>query len=218
MGIETVIFDLDGTIVDTEGLAASVIDRWAINHQVSLQPGAHQHIAGVTWEKGLATLISHYRVNQSLEGAVVECLRGYRSSLLIQIKVIPGVLAAIESLSKKMPLGLVSGSHREDIEAILASLKIREKFEVVLGCEDYEESKPSPSGFLKAMKLMKASCHSTLIFEDSKPGISSALAAGAWVTAVAVANHFGHDQSQAHCLVQDFSEVNLQWVQNWKRS
>ncbi len=128
-----------------------------------------------------------------------------------------GAVEAVRSLARsgKFRIGLVSGSNRSEILWATQKLQIQSHFEVILGAEDYRESKPSPEGFLKAMETLGVTGSETLIFEDSHAGLSSARAAGAWAVAIRCTNHFGHDLSQAHFQIHDLSDVDPEWVEGF---
>jgi HAD superfamily hydrolase (TIGR01509 family) len=213
--ISTIIFDLDGTIVDTEPAAARAVDLWARELKLNFSPDEHQCIAGVTWEKAIAHLLKKYQIKQSLNEALSICLKNYRSSLIANLKEIPGATQAVRELSQSFKLGLVSGSHQRDILEVLDYLKIRQHFQIIYGCEDYPESKPSPSGYIKAMGALHSVPRQTLIFEDSNPGIKAAHSAGTWVVAIEYANHFKHDQTLANIKIRDFTNINRSWIKTY---
>jgi len=66
----------------------------------------------------------------------------------------------------------------------LEKLKIKHHFQIILGAEDYFQSKPHPDGYSKAVQVLGANPNSCLVFEDSTAGIQSARSAGLWVIAV----------------------------------
>jgi HAD superfamily hydrolase (TIGR01509 family) len=127
--------------------------------------------------------------------------------------VVPGAAQAVRALAELYPLGLVSGSRREEILWALDQLGVRSCFRIVLGAEDYPHSKPAPDGYLSAMKTLGSTGPGTLVFEDSSAGIASARAAGAWVVALTCTNHFQQSSLQAHETIADLSGVDPAWVQ-----
>ncbi len=213
LGIETVIFDLDGTLIDTEPAAARAVEAcfgsWG--HQVTHEDAVF--VTGRTWETAFEFLLGKYPVAQPGDEIRRTVIDRYRLELQQKLDVVAGGAECVRSLAAGgFRIGLVSGSFRREIFWALEQLGVRHHFEVVLGAEDYPRSKPAPDGYLKAFDLMGAQAQRTLIFEDSHPGVTSALAAGAWVTAIAGTNHFAQDTSGAHWRVADLRPVTADWV------
>jgi HAD superfamily hydrolase (TIGR01509 family) len=212
MKIKTILFDLDGTLVDTEPAAAYAVSQAFKSWDVDVTGEDAAYVTGRTWEKAFEYLFRKYKLPVSLDVAAEFVIGEYRKALREKLVVVGGGAEAVQALAPSYPLGLVSGSHRQEIFYALDFLKIRRHFKVVLGAEDYKKSKPDPEGYLQALKLLGAKAEETLIFEDSEPGIASARAAGAWVVAISGTNHFRQNTSAAHHSIADLSGVSPQWV------
>jgi HAD superfamily hydrolase (TIGR01509 family) len=215
VSIDTIIFDLDGTLVDTELAAAQAIQGCFHSWNLAIDPTDAQYITGRTWEKAFEFMFGKYKLPVSPEEGAAQMLAAYRVALNTHLKIVPGAADAVRALSAHFPLALVSGSHRSEIFFCLEQLGVREHFQVILGAEDYPHSKPAPDGYLKALSQMNRSAERTLIFEDSTAGITSACAAGAWVVAITGTNHFGQDNSLAHFHIEDLCEVDASWVREF---
>jgi HAD superfamily hydrolase (TIGR01509 family) len=211
--LTTILFDLDGTLIDSEATAAQVVresfkEWWGIQ----IDPQDASHITGRTWDSMWSWIEKKYAPPVPREVALKNLVERYRAHLAQDIVEIPGAAQAVRSLQGNFRLGLVSGSHRQEILFALDHLQIRSCFDVIYGAEDYPRSKPAPDGYQKALDTLQVSAESTLIFEDSEAGIQSGRSVGAWVVAIRAANHFGHDQGHAHFSVQDLSEVSAEWI------
>ena len=210
--IQGVIFDLDGTIVDTEGTAQSVIEEALLAWGLKLDVSHRGLVSGRTWAAGFDILFERYAVPVPRAEAEHEILARYRAATSRELLVIPGVVKAIRALAGTYPLALVSGSHRREILFALDRLKVRDLFTHIFGAEDYPRSKPAPDGFLKAIEALKVSPSQCLVFEDSAAGIAGARAAGLQVVAVTHANPFGESHSAAHSSIANFEGVDVEWV------
>ncbi len=213
---KTVIFDMDGTLVDTELAAAKAVEECfaAWNHKVTAKDA--DFVTGRTWAKALEYLFSKYPPTVPLADASRIILDSYRSKIETDLIEVPGAQLCVRDLAQEYPLALVSGSHRREILSILDRLNIRDCFKVILGCEDYPNSKPAPDGFLRALELLGADAHSTLVFEDSIAGIESAHAAGLSVCVITSTNHFGSSTERGHYFEVDLKGVNRAWVKALK--
>ena len=210
--IQAIIFDLDGTIIDSEMVAMNAIQQcmqdWGL--EVSLEDASF--VAGKKWEVAFDLLYSKYAMPVDKKIASELIVKKYQEVLRNDLRHVPGVVDAIHSFAEKLPLAVVSGSGREDVLWALEKLKVKDRFRFVLGAEDYPNSKPSPEGFLKALKILNVEPARSLVFEDSAAGISAGRAAGMKVVAITSTNHFGHDQSEAHHLIPDFVGIDASWL------
>lgn len=210
--IETILFDLDGTLIDTELAAAKAIRGSFAEWDIALSESDAGFITGRTWEKAFEFLFSKYAIPVSKKDAAERMLNLYREELKRELIEVAGARECVRSLASEFPLALVSGSHRSEILFALKKLAILDCFRVVLGAEDYPRSKPAPDGYEKALTMLGAKKESALVFEDSEAGVESALAAGLQVCVVTSTNHFGVNTSKGHYFVPDLRGVDAAWV------
>jgi HAD superfamily hydrolase (TIGR01509 family) len=209
---QAILFDLDGTLIDTEPTAARAIatcfERWGMQ----VEPSDASYITGRTWASAVEYLFGKYEFPVARDEAEQAMVGTYRAELERELIVVPGAPEAVRLLAGEFQLGLVSGSGRSEILWALDRLRIREHFSVILGAEDYPRSKPEPDGYAKAMSTLGVTPPSVLIFEDSSAGIRSARAAGGWVIAVTSTNHFGQELGLAHDRVPDLRCITSHWI------
>lgn len=212
--IQAVLFDLDGTLIDSEAVAAKAMQEAFTNWQIQLQPEDASYVSGRTWQSAFDHLMSRYEIPISKDELRERIMERYRTLLAESLPVVPGGATAVEALAKDYTLALVSGSGRREILWALDQLQIRHHFKVILGCEDYPNSKPQPDGYLKAIEMLGVSPACCLIFEDSVAGIQSAKAAGVRVVAVTSTNHFNQDLSHADSHIPDLRQVDAAWIRH----
>ena len=211
-GVRTILFDMDGTLVDTEPAAAQAIREAFLDWNIQIAKADSHYVTGRTWAVAFDYLFKKYKIPVSREEASTKITSLYRERLETDLAIVPGSVDAVRSLVGHFQLALVSGSHRSEIIWAMKKVGLLDCFEVILGAEDYPKSKPAPDGYLKAMKLFKAEATSTMVFEDSEAGIASARAAGLFVVAITSTNHFGHDTKSANLHISDLTTVDRQWV------
>ena len=93
-------------------------------------------------------------------------------------KTVPEVLVHIETQQGRIPFGIVSGSHRDSVIRSLTAVHLLDRFQTIVGAEDYERSKPAPDAFLIGAARLGVKPESCLVFEDTDLGIQAATAAG----------------------------------------
>jgi HAD superfamily hydrolase (TIGR01509 family) len=98
--------------------------------------------------------------------------------LLPQLKAIPEVVEHIEAQYGRIPLAVVSGGWRRVVVQSLTTIGLLDKFETIVGAEDYANGKPAPDAFLIAAERLGVAPKDCLVFEDTLLGIQAATAAG----------------------------------------
>lgn len=207
-----ILFDMDGTIVDTERTAMQTLVRYFARYRHTLSVTDLAYLVGRPWANAVHFLLEQYPIAKSPTEVETELLVEYRANFALHMEVIPGVVESIRDLAKNFHLGLVSGSRRQDIETILAALNVRDQFTQVLGYEDYAKGKPSPIPYLDALKLFGITAEKALVFEDSSVGIRSALDAGIKTVTVGEAVTGTDTRPTTSWFIPDFLEVNSAWV------
>ena len=97
---------------------------------------------------------------------------------LSQLRAIPEVVEHIDDQYGKIPFAVVSGGTRDSVSASLVSVKLLDKFDVLVCAEDYKRAKPDPEGYLLAAEKLGVAPETCLVFEDTDMGIQAADAAG----------------------------------------
>lgn len=208
-----ILFDMDGTIIDTERTAALALRECLKPFHITLSAEDGDAVTGRKWEFGIEILFDRYGPAFRAQGVtpesflktVVDHHRRHLESLP-SLPAIPGAFAAVHALAKQLPVALVSGSQRREIEWAMGQGGVLDLFQFILGAEDYTRSKPAPDGYLAALKRLGVAPADALVFEDSEAGIGSGLAAGMTVVAVTYAGHAGRFAAQAHARIKDFTD------------
>jgi HAD superfamily hydrolase (TIGR01509 family) len=98
--------------------------------------------------------------------------------LLPQLKPIPEVLEIIQAQHGQIPFAVVSGGRRNSVTNSLTTLGLMDRFETIVGAEDYVHGKPAPDAYLIAAARLGIAPKDCLVFEDTDMGIEAATAAG----------------------------------------
>ena len=212
MRFRGVLFDLDGTLVDSERAYGEAMAR-ALRRGLDLRidQADRDFIIGRSWVDIHAHLCRRYPELCWTRDELIAATCAARPEAFAEAGdvTLPGAVAAIARLHH-LPLGLVTGSSREEATESLAALGLTDAFRVVVASEDVPRSKPAPDGYLAAAAALGLDPRDCLVIEDSVSGIAAGLAAGATVVAVAAGNFSGQDQSAAHRLLQTLDELTLE--------
>ena len=172
------IFDFDGTLVDSSPLHARAFAEVFAPHGVEVD---YPRIAGMTTEAAVDRLAAEARLalaaneRQRLVGAKRE--RG-RQLIEQELEAIDGGPDFVRSAAGRFQLALCTSGSRRSVEAALVRVELAGCFDPVLTAEDVTRSKPDPEIFLSALDRTGAAAADALVFEDADSGVAAAKAAG----------------------------------------
>jgi HAD superfamily hydrolase (TIGR01509 family) len=203
------IFDLDGTIVDTETVEYEAIRTVWAEHGVEYTPTRYAEvvgtISGATWLDELEALIDR-RVDRARSRATHGAVH---RRLTDALRARDGITLLIEEAAAAgVPMGVASNSPRWWVQARLDALDLSESVAVIMSLGDCAP-KPDPAPFAEACAALGAQPSMSVAFEDSVTGVRSALAAGLYTVACAGPLSLGHDLSEAHRVITAHTEVSL---------
>lgn len=183
-GIEAVVFDLDGVIIDSEEVWEEVRRGYAARHGKQFLPDTQQAMMGmstVEWSRHLSVDVGvgvpPEQVAADVLGEMADRYR--RSSPLI-----PGAVETVRRIGARFTLALASSSARILIDQVLASAGLTDDFRVTLSTEEVPRGKPYPDVYLAAASRLGLAPRVCAAVEDSSNGLRSAAAAGLAVVAV----------------------------------
>ena len=208
--IKAVLFDLDGTLVDSELLWCKALVRVAAAQGITVTDAySYELVFGRAWRDIAAKLRSDYPTlrgtNEELEKESILHYAELRGATDIRIH---SSIALLERLASRYPVAIVSGSTRRQVSDAVDLMGVREKLRFFFGNEDYPRGKPDPVGFLRAAEQLGVTPRECLVFEDSAAGVKAAKAAG--MSCVALIRHNLHPQdvSAADQILTDLAEFN----------
>lgn len=204
------LFDLDGTMVDTDALHIAAWNAVVapLGRQIDA-PYYKTHIMGFDADTVATALFPDHDAGQRARYSEdKEAAFRSRVGRLEPTAGLPDLLTWAESL--RLPMAVVTNAPRENAALLLRGLGWFDRFPVLIIGDELEAGKPHPLPYLTAMERLGIDAASSVAFEDSLSGVRSAVAAGAetigLMTALDERSLLG---AGASAVVRDFNDPGL---------
>ena len=171
------LFDCDGTVADSMPLHYIAWKKALGEWNCPFDEELFYSWGGKPPVEIVASLNQFHGLHMPVE-ETAECKENYYYEQLPTLQPVPEVLEHIKLQYGKIPFAVVSGSSRESVIKSLTTINLLDRFDVLVGSDDYENSKPAPDAFLLAARRLNIAPHDCLVFEDTLLGIRAATAAG----------------------------------------
>ncbi len=195
-----IVFDMDGTLVDSTHIVESAWAWWTKRYRIPLE-------TVLSFSHGRPTIatMEQFRPGRNHTEDLGEMAR-YEETQLEGIRAVPGAADVLRALHDH-PWAIVTSAWRTLAEArvIAAGLPLPK---VLVPVDEIRNGKPDPEGFLSAAELLGVPPNECLVFEDTRPGIQAGMNAGMQV--VAILTTVGADELRHRPLIRDFRDVTIQ--------
>ncbi|MBA2813145.1 HAD family phosphatase [Streptomyces sp. KM273126] len=180
LGDTSVIFDLDGTLVDSEP------NYFEAGRQTLAGQGVtdftwtdHERYVGISTQETIVRWKERYGLTASVDELLADKNRRYLELARATTRVYPEMRAFVELLAAEgVPMAVASGSSPEAIEAILTGTGLTDRLKTVVSADEVARGKPAPDVFLEAARRLGADPADCVVLEDAAPGAAAAHAAG----------------------------------------
>lgn len=176
------LFDLDGTLIDTEMLwTKSLLDFMASRGVLLTLEELLKHVIGRNSLDINSYLHTTYpQIGNTTPEQDAKELRVFFEKHLSKAPdtVIHDSVRFFKEAATVAPCAIVSGSPHDDIVASITKCGLLDITAFVLGSGEYEHGKPSPAGYLKAAQILGVQPTECVVVEDSTVGVASGVAAG----------------------------------------
>ena len=218
--IQTVIFDMDGVIVDTEPVHHYAYVQHFKQLNIEVSPEMYASFTGNSTKNIYERLKETYNLAQDVQ-TLVETKRNLFNDAFDSkedLYLLDGVEDLIKDLyTNGMQLVLASSSANVTIERIFDRFNLHHYFTHKVSGEDFPKSKPHPAIFIKAAELAQTPVENCIVIEDSTNGIQAAKSANIYCVGYDSFHSKLQDYSKADRVITHFNELDFSIIKNIKQ-
>ncbi|HEX6633955.1 MAG TPA: HAD-IA family hydrolase [Usitatibacter sp.] len=220
--VEALIFDVDGTVAETEGLHRRAFNLAFERHGIAIRWDEKEYRRLLRVHGGKErigrSLAEHEEPRPRAEIAAIHATKTGIYEALLHAEGVPwrpGVHRLMEEARRAgLALALATTTTDANLEPLFAPVMgpgWRGRFAAVVAGDAVARKKPAPDAYLAALERLGISAAQAIAFEDSRAGVDSARAAGLAVVAVPSAWLAGDDLSAADLVVEHFGDAGALW-------
>ncbi len=208
---KAIIFDLDGTLVDSMWMWKAIDLEFLGRYGLACPPDLQRTIEGMSFTETAAYFIRRFRLPLTMDEVKAIWTEMSIDKYRREVPVKPGALQLLKYAKEHgIRCGIATSNGAEMVDAVLTATGIRDYFRVVTTACEVKEGKPSPDIYLKVADSLGVAPGDCLVFEDVPAGILAGKRAGMTVCAVAdaAADHMrGEVAALADYFIEDFREL-----------
>lgn len=211
--IKAVIFDLDGSLVDSMWIWKDIDIAYLGRFGIKLPKELQTEIEGMSFSETAVYFKERFQIPDSLEQMKSDWNRMAWDKYIHDVKLKPGADLFLEyCIAHKIKLGIATSNSRELVEAVASARGFAKDFDCIMTSCEVNKGKPAPDIYLAVAKRLEVPPQNCLVFEDIVPGIMAGKNAGMRVCAVedAYSMHQNVDKKKlADYYIRDYHEIKL---------
>ena len=190
--LKAALFDLDGTLIDTEGQYSTFWSTIGRRFRPDV-PNLANDIKGTT----LTNIYATYFPDPDIQQTITDELNAWEAQMTYEF--LPGATDFIQDLKKHgVKCALVTSSNTLKIESVVRQIpNFNTLFDKVLTAEDFTASKPAPDCYLLGAKIFNAAIGECVVFEDAYTGLQAGMSSG--ICTVGLATSHTPDELRGKC-------------------
>jgi HAD superfamily hydrolase (TIGR01509 family) len=215
--IQTVIFDMDGVIVDTEPVHRYAYFKQFDELNIAVTEEMYTSFTGFSTRNTFQTLKEVFQLNHDVEDLIQRKRSIFNDAFDTKkdLELLEGVEKLIKELHENgIQLILASSASKVTIDRVFSRFKLHEYFTHVVSGEDFPKSKPHPAIFEHAASLSIAPKENCIVIEDSTNGVRASKAAGIFCVGYNSIHSKDQDLSEANVVINHFNELGFDEVKN----
>ena len=199
-----VLFDLDGVLIDSEGLYTQF---WEEIERI--YPTHIENFALIIKGNALFKILNTY-YDKSVHEDIINRVHYFENNIVYPIY--DGVIDFLEKLKKAtIPTAIVTSSDNVKMESLYKQYPFfKGYFDAIITGSDVTKSKPDPQGYLMAAERININPLDCYVFEDSIQGLEAGIASGATVIGLTTSNPSEKLKNKAHKLIDNFVDFSIE--------
>jgi HAD superfamily hydrolase (TIGR01509 family) len=215
--IQTVIFDMDGVIVDTEPVHRYAYFQHFSELNIEVSEELFTSFTGNSTRNVFQSVNSIFNLNADVEELILRKRTIFNDAFdhKEDLELLEGVENLIKNLHENgVELILASSASKVTIDRVFRRFGLHPYFSNIVSGEDFPKSKPHPAIFEFAASLSKAPKENCIVIEDSTNGVLAAKSAGIYCVGYNSIHSKLQDLSKADLIINHFNELDYQAIAN----
>ncbi len=210
-GIKGIIFDLDGTMVDSMWMWRDIDMEFMRAHQLPYTENLERDIEGMSFRETAGYFVRTYALTQTIEELMAIWVDMAMDKYMHEVPAKPGLPAFLREMKRRgHRMGIATSNDRKLLDAAANAHGFYDYIDEVLTANEVARGKPAPDVFLAVAKKLGVLPQECLVFEDIPQGIRAGLAAGMRVCAVS--DRYSQAQREekralAHYYIDSYEQV-----------
>lgn len=201
--IKAVIFDLDGTLVDSMGLWRDIDIEFLSARGIEYKDDLQEKIEGMSFTETAVFCKDYYKLTESVEELKEIWNQMAEDKYRYEVQLKPGVMGFLEELKRRgIKMGIATSNSKELIAAVNEAYHFDRYISCVVTSCSVNKGKPAPDVYLEAARQLSVLPEECLVFEDIVKGIEAGKNAGMLVCAVE--DSFSAEQRERKKAISDY--------------